>query len=81
MKCVCGKTLPLNNRYSICDACMDAGDDDQYFDEFDDDEADDFDDEPDESMDGDFDSGMASAGFGTDEDYNHWEDLDGAFEE
>jgi hypothetical protein len=25
--------------------------------------------EPDESMDGDFDSGMASAGFGTDEDY------------
>lgn len=27
----------------------------------------------DESMDGDFDSGMASAGFGTDEDYNHWE--------
>lgn len=27
--------------------------------------------EPDESMDGDFDSGMASAGLGTDEDYEH----------
>jgi hypothetical protein len=26
-------------------------------------------DDPDDSMDGDFDSGMASAGFGTDEDY------------
>lgn len=30
-------------------------------------------DDLDERMDGDFDSGMASAGFGTDEDYNHWE--------
>jgi hypothetical protein len=29
-------------------------------------------DEPDESMDGDFDSGMASAGFGTDEDYGYY---------
>lgn len=29
------------------------------------------DDEIDESMDGDFDSGMASAGFGTDEDYGY----------
>ena len=29
--------------------------------------------QPDESMDGDFDSAMASAGLGTDEDYNHWE--------
>lgn len=28
--------------------------------------------EPDESMDGDFDSGMASAGFGTDEDYGYF---------
>lgn len=27
--------------------------------------------EPDDSMDGDFDSGMASAGHGTDEDYEH----------
>jgi hypothetical protein len=29
--------------------------------------------EPDESMDGDFDSAMASAGMGTDEDYNHYD--------
>ena len=28
--------------------------------------------EPDDSMDGDFDSGMASAGFGTDEDYGYY---------
>lgn len=28
--------------------------------------------EPDESMDGDFDSGMASAGFGMDEDYGYY---------
>lgn len=31
-------------------------------------------DQPDESMDGDFDSGMASAGFGTDEDYGYYGD-------
>ena len=34
-------------------------------------------DEPNEDMDGDFDSGMASAGFGTDEDYNHYDYGDG----
>lgn len=34
----------------------------------------DMDSEPDESMDGDFDSGMASAGFGTDEDYGYYGD-------
>jgi len=33
--------------------------------------ADDFDSDYDESMDGDFDSAMASAGFGTDEDYGY----------
>ena len=32
------------------------------------------DDHLDESMDGDFDSGMTSAGFGTDEDYGHFGD-------
>jgi len=39
---------------------------------------DDEDNEPDESMDGDFDTGMASAGFGTDEDYggDHGDDWD-----
>lgn len=31
-----------------------------------------WDNEPDESMDGDFDSGMASAGLGTDEDYGYY---------
>ena len=31
-------------------------------------------DEYDDSMDGDFDSGMASAGFGTDEDYGYFGD-------
>lgn len=36
--------------------------------------ADDFDAEYDESMDGDFDSAMASAGFGTDEDYGYYGD-------
>ncbi len=30
--------------------------------------------DPDESMDGDFDSAMASAGFGTDEDYGYYGD-------
>ena len=37
----------------------------------------DYEDEPydyDDSMDGDFDSAMTSAGFGSDEDYNHWSD-------
>ena len=36
--------------------------------------ADDFDADYDESMDGDFDSAMASAGFGTDEDYGYYGD-------
>lgn len=43
-------------------------------------------DDLDESMDGDFDSGMASAGFGTDEDYGYYgdetpfgEELDGGY--
>jgi hypothetical protein len=38
----------------------------------DDDEDDGHDCEPDDSMDGDFDSAMASAGFGTDEDYGDY---------
>jgi hypothetical protein len=36
--------------------------------------ADDFDSEYDDSMDGDFDSAMASAGLGTDEDYGYYGD-------
>ena len=31
MKCVCGKTLPINSRFSICDACMDSDGDDGGF--------------------------------------------------
>lgn len=30
MKCVCGATLPVNARYSICEDCMERMDDDQY---------------------------------------------------
>ena len=64
MRCTCGAVLPVNNRYSICDGCMDS---DDFQDEYDDE---------DESMDGDFDSGMASAGFGTDEDYGDYGEND-----
>lgn len=42
-------------------------------DEFDDVDTEDDPGDMDESMDGDFDTGMASAGFGTDEDYNHYD--------
>jgi hypothetical protein len=60
MVCTCGKRLPVDNRSSICDDCLDdMNEEEEYFDE----------DRYDESMDGDFDSGMTSAGFGTDEDY------------
>ena len=43
-------------------------DDRDHFDDDEDFEGDEFDD----SMDGDFDSGMSSAGFGTDEDYGYY---------
>lgn len=57
MVCTCGKQLPLNNKYSICDTCMkNANDSEEYG----------------EDMDGDHESGLASAGFGTDEDYGHY---------
>ena len=46
--------------------------DDEWEETWEDDE-DEQDDEPDDSMDGDFDSGMRDAGFGTDEDYNHYD--------
>lgn len=59
MVCTCGAKLPVNNRYSICNGCLSADDDGECW----------HDDEPDDSMDGDHDSSMASAGFGTDEDY------------
>lgn len=72
MVCVCGAKLPVDNRSSCCDSCLNAHDDDWY--NHDDWEDDDRDDDYDDSMDGDWDSGMASAGFGTDEDYGHYGD-------
>lgn len=45
------------------------GDDTSEYDEEEWDEDEDWQEDVDESMDGDFDSAMASAGFGTDEDY------------
>lgn len=32
MVCTCGKILPLNNRYSICDSCLNYQEDDPYYD-------------------------------------------------
>ncbi len=29
MKCTCGATLPVTSRFSICDGCMDRGDQDE----------------------------------------------------
>lgn len=55
----CGQDLVDDEE--ICEDCIEAG-------EFDDN----IEPEPDDSMDGDFDSGMASAGFGTDEDYGDY---------
>lgn len=68
MVCTCGAKLPVDARYSICDACMDQDDDGYDYDR-----EDDYFGDIDESMDGDFDSAMESAGFGTDEDYNHYD--------
>jgi len=33
MKCICGATLPVDARYSICDSCMKAGDPDDWDDD------------------------------------------------
>lgn len=60
MICVCGAVLPVDNPVSICHACLRQCDDDDCGYE---------DDDYDDSMDGDWDSGMSSAGWGTDEDY------------
>lgn len=32
MKCTCGKSLPVNSRYSICNDCMNADDEDPHAD-------------------------------------------------
>jgi hypothetical protein len=34
MKCVCGATLPLTSRFSICDGCMQDPDDPAYEDDY-----------------------------------------------
>jgi len=33
MVCTCGAILPIDNRYSICDACLSRGEDGEFFDE------------------------------------------------
>jgi hypothetical protein len=34
LKCVCGATLPLDSRYSICDTCMNSESDLHYLEEY-----------------------------------------------
>ena len=79
MKCTCGATVPLSSRSSLCESCLNRPDpDDRDCDRpvrFEDEEDEDFDEDPDdfdESMDGDHESGLASAGYGTDEDYGYY---------
>ena len=38
MKCVCGATLPVDNRSSLCDTCLHEGIEDDGFDHLSDDE-------------------------------------------
>lgn len=66
MKCTCGAVLPIDSRFSICDVCLDDGEGNN------DDEHDDceYDVEPYEMSDVEADADtLASAGYGTDEDY------------
>jgi len=64
------------SNYGFEDYGIDSmGDFDDDFDPMDDFDSEDYDYEPDDSMDGDFDSAMGSAGFGYDEQYDHFEDL------
>ena len=74
MVCTCGARLPVHNRYSICDRCLRMEEDGCYDDDCDNEEDCDDDDDIDESMDGDHETGLASAGFGTDEDYGSYGD-------
>jgi hypothetical protein len=61
MICTCGAILPIDNRYSICDDCMNEED-------YEEEDYEDFDD-----VDADADT-LASAGWGTDEDYGYYEE-------
>jgi hypothetical protein len=47
MKCVCGATVPLRSKSSLCSSCLNAPDpNDPYGDEFYEDDGGDWDDEP-----------------------------------
>jgi len=59
MICLCGARLPVGNRYSICETCLNEEMEEAWGGDFN------------EDMDGDHDSAMTSAGWGTDEDYCH----------
>ena len=36
MVCTCGARLPVNARYSICESCLDDGEDDRLYQEYED---------------------------------------------
>jgi hypothetical protein len=67
MVCTCGARLPVDNPYSICNSCLNSEMDEAWG----------YDDCPvNEDMDGDHESGLASAGWGTDEDYGFYGDYE-----
>lgn len=81
MVCTCGKKLPISSRFSICDSCLNKNEDGEPLDDIYDDRDiyEDDNESYDASDDGD---ALASAGWGTDEDYNHGEhDMDFSFED
>jgi hypothetical protein len=69
MRCICGATLPLNNRSSLCDGCLSDEDYEDYEDEDYEDEHDQFRDDVEADADA-----LSSAGWGTDEDYGYYGD-------
>lgn len=73
MRCTCGAVLPVNNRSSLCDGCLAMDDegrpmDDEFMGETD--EYDDGDNMTDVEADADT---LASAGWGTNEDYGDYD--------
>ena len=73
MVCVCGTRLPIDNPVSICNTCLrEASHEEGHYEEMD---------SYNESMDGDMESGLASAGFGTDENYGHYGDETSMYED
>ncbi len=76
----CGRKLNVANAYDndLCNQCADEDNEPDIFDEdfegedLTDEECHDLENEYDDSMDGDHQSGLASAGFGTDEDYGYY---------